>query len=145
MTEGSQVCHVAQPDLALARTLAANARGFLRATPEDAYHDRLQDRYHRLAIALELALKSYLASRGYTDAANRRIGHDLRRAADTARAEGLALHTAIERLIDDAHPFFMEGGFHRQRRNDWSRDRADRATIELEALVANIAAPSGAR
>ena len=141
MTHRPDVCHVAPPDLDLARTLAANARGFLRGPP----HDRqLQDRFHRLAIALELALKSYLLFRGHTDETNRRIGHDLRRAADTAQGEGLPIAPALQRLIADTHPFFMRGGFHRERRTDWKRDRADRAAAELEMLLSNIDAPAGA-
>lgn len=60
MTDGADLCHVAHPDMDLARTLAANARGFF-CDRFDARDDRqLQDRFHRLAIVLELALKSYL-------------------------------------------------------------------------------------
>lgn len=145
MTRGAELCHVAHPDLDLARTLAANARGFLR-TPHDADDDHpLQDRFHRLAIALELALKSYLLLRGHTDETNRQIGHDLRRAADAAAAEGLTVTPALRCLIADTHPFFMRGGFHREHRADWRRDRADRAAAELNTLLSKIAAPIGAR
>ncbi|MCH4894916.1 hypothetical protein GO308_17570 [Sphingomonas sp. SFZ2018-12] len=136
---------MAHPDLDLARTLAANARGFLRDLPGQEDDRQLQTRYHRLAIALELALKSYLIVRGHTDDANRRIGHDLRRAAQVATAEGLAIAPALYDLVDDAHPFFMRGGFHREHRIDWQRHRADRAAAELAALLTTIAAPIGAR
>lgn len=135
MIEHRDLCHVAHPDMDLARTLADNARGFLRALPGQDDKRQLQDRFHRLAIALELTLKSYLIARGHTDDANRRIGHDLRRAALFATAEGLAIPSALHCLIDDTHPFFMQGGFHRERRTDWQRGRADRATVELEAIL----------
>ncbi len=145
MTEPRQVCHVAHPDVDLAQTLADNARGFLRPLPGQDDDRQLQERFHRLAIALELALKAYLIARGHTDDANRCIGHDLRRAAEVATAEGLAIPPAIDDLIDNTHPYFMRGGFHCERRTDWSRHRADRAAAELEALLAHIAAPIGAR
>lgn len=145
MTARRAVCHVAYPDLDLARTLADNARRFLRALPGQPDDRQLQDRFHRLAIALELALKSYLIARGHTDDANRRIGHDLRRAAQVAADEGLAIPTALDELIDDTHPFFMQGGFHRERRTNWCRHRADRAAAELEALLVKNATPKCAR
>lgn len=95
--------------LAIGAALAIT-RGFLHG-PHDGRDDRqLQDRFHRLAIALELALKSYLAFRGHSDDDNRRIGHDLRRAATIAEAQGLSIPPALARLIDDTHPFFMQGG-----------------------------------
>ncbi len=135
MTAPRPVCHVARPDMDLARTLADNARGFLHALPGHANDRQLQDRFHRLAIALELALKSFLIARGHTDDANRRIGHDLRRAAQIAAGEGLAIPLAIDNVIADTHPFFMQGGFHRERRSNWCRHRADLAAIGLEALL----------
>ncbi|WP_156454104.1 MULTISPECIES: hypothetical protein [unclassified Sphingomonas] len=136
---------MAHPDLDLARTLADVARGLLRDFPGQQDDRQLQTRYHRLAIALELTLKSYLIVRGHTDEANRRIGHDLRRVAQVATAEGLTVPSALYDLIEDTHPFFMRGGFHREYRTDWQRHRADRAATELDALLTGIAAPIGAR
>lgn len=143
MTVLCDVCHVAHPEADLARVLAMNARGFLRELPGQDDDRRLQHRFYRLAIALELALKSYLL-RGHTDETNRRIGHDLRRAADAVEAEGLTITPALRCLIADTHPFFMRGGFHREHRTDWKRARATRAAVELEVLLSKIDAPIGA-
>ncbi len=145
MSGDREVCHVAHPDLDLARTLAANARGFLCFPPSMQDGHALQDRFHLLAVALELALKSYLIARGHTDETTRRIGHHLRAAADVAEAEGLVLDAPLQDLIDDTHPFFMHGGFHRERRTGWSKERADRASAALTVLLDHIDAPIGAR
>ncbi|MBT0671598.1 MULTISPECIES: hypothetical protein [Sphingomonadales] len=142
--ERPHMCHMAHPDLDLARTLAGNARGFL-GYPSPGTIDRpLQDRFYRLAIALELALKCYLVIHGHTDESNRAIGHDLRRATTAAEAEGLILASPLCALIDDTHPFFMQGGFHRERRTDWNHERADRATSTLASLLDQFDALSGA-
>jgi hypothetical protein len=73
----------------------------------------LQSRYHRLAIALELALKSHLIFCGASDEANcRDIGHDLGIAAKRAINTGLMITPVVLALIADVHRFFCAAVLH---------------------------------
>jgi hypothetical protein len=74
------------------------------------------------AITIELALKSYLMTRGWSDERTRvDLRHDLAGALDAAEAAGLAPVAGLRRLAEALNVFY--------RRHDWALFRGEPADV----------------
>jgi hypothetical protein len=97
----------------LSLVFLANARGFYTAAV--AARDRFpRQAAQSLAIAIELALKSYLLHQGFSDDWNRvHIGHDLCRALSYAQRAGLHdIPPGLHALTDLLSPYYSRHVFH---------------------------------
>lgn len=96
--------------------------------------------YYNIAIALELALKAWLALHGYTDEELRRtVRHDLGKARVLAEGLGLALPPVLDPLLPLIHPFYMEGGFRRVNHIDWPEALLREVRLPLRIFFGVIA------
>ena len=113
-----------------------NARAFLPAPLAREERNSPDHHLHMVAISVELALKAALLAAGDSDYSNRVfIGHDLAEAADRAGDRGLQVNRKIRALIDVLHPYYMQGGFHRERRRNWPRRTRHARTIAATLIV----------
>ncbi|EIZ77941.1 hypothetical protein WSK_3503 [Novosphingobium sp. Rr 2-17] len=122
------------PDPALADLLIGNASSF-RPDLQMAEGFGRHIIIHHVAIAIELALKAYLARAGIDDDRQRQlIGHDLDRALKFAEAHGLVAPPRTRDVVELVHPYFMQGGFHREKRS-WPGDITPVALDVIDELI----------
>jgi HEPN domain-containing protein len=118
----------------------SNADRFLRSAEEARRRGSDDIAYHALAITIELTLKSYLLARATDDDWNRiHIRHDLDKALAYAERAGLKTSPELSSVIALVHPYFMEGGFHRNPSGQWPAGSAPTACQIVRDLVATVA------
>jgi hypothetical protein len=117
-----------------------NADRFLRCAEWASTRGSDDITYHSLAITIELTLKSYLLARSTDDDWNRvHIRHDLDKALAYAERAGLKTSPELSSVIALIHPYFMEGGFHRNPSGQWPAGFAPTAFQIVRHLVATVA------
>lgn len=131
------------PDLHLSETFRRNAISQLDCAAWAAKQSADDLALHSIAVATELLLKSYLLRTASADDWNRvQIGHNLDRAARYAARAGLTLPSRLSIVIDELHPYFQRGGFHRGVPRAWPpgfRDEAYEVVRELAQTVSEHA------
>lgn len=94
---------------------------------------------HSIAIAVELALKSYLLNVATNDGWNRlHVGHDLDKAVSYAERAGLHPQVGLRELSAALHPHYQRGGFQRDPSRQWPDPLADEACQITRALLAEV-------
>ncbi|KPH66977.1 MULTISPECIES: hypothetical protein [unclassified Novosphingobium] len=97
--------------------------------------------YYDIAVALELALKAWLALNGHSDEWLRRhVGHDLAKARTLCAAFGLQLPPVIGPVLLLIHPFYMEGGFRRPNKIEWPEAHLRNVRLPLRVFFGFIEA-----
>ena len=118
----------------------SNADRFLRSSEEACRRGSDDIAYHSLAITIELTLKSYLLARATDDDWNRiHVRHDLVKALAYAERAGLGPSAELSSVIVLVHPYFMDGGFHRNPSGQWPAGFAPTACQIVRDLVATVA------
>jgi len=134
------------PDRALARFQLANAEAHLRSAVWAVSQGMRNHALHSIAIAIELALKSYLLNVATSDDWNRtHIRHDLDKAVSYAERAGLNPPAGLPRLTAVLHPHFQRGGFQRDPSRRWPHALADEACQITTALLVEVQAQADFR
>ncbi len=128
------------PDQRMACLQFGNADRFLRCAEWASTRGSDDITYHSLAVAIELSLKSYLLAHVTDDDWNRvHIRHDLAKAVAYAERAGLDPSPELSSVIALVHPYFMDGGFHRNPSGQWPAGFAPTACQIVRHLIATVA------